>query len=184
MRPGVDVDRRAAAAWEITGFFFIILVGGLLHFVFAWSGNSPLVAPFAAVNESVWEHLKLAFGPALVWTLLELNPLRTRVNNFWLARSLGTFLMPVLIVALFYFYTFLLGYHIPAVDIAIFIAVVGTGQYVSYRLFTGDERSPLASMLAPILLVAMAVLFLVFTFWPPQAELFRDGPTGMYGIIG
>lgn len=184
MRPGVDVDRRAAAAWEITGFFFIILVGGLLHFVFAWSGNSPVVAPFAAVNESVWEHLKLAFWPALVWTLLELSPLRTRVNNFWLARSMGTFLMPVLIVALFYFYTFLLGHHVLFLDMAIFVIAVAAGQMVSYRLLTGDERSPLANALAPILLVAMAVLFCVFTFWPPEVGLFRDGPSGMYGIIG
>ncbi len=92
--------------------------------------------------------------------------------------------MPLLIVALFYFYTFLLGHHVLAFDMAIFVIAVAAGQIVGYRLFTGDERSPMANMLAPILLVAMAVLFMVFTFWPPQADLFQDGPTGMYGIIG
>jgi len=184
MRSGVDVDTRAAIAWEVVGFFFIIGVGTLLHFVYAWSGDSPIVAPFAAVNESVWEHLKLAFWPALVWTLLERAPLKTRGNNFWLARALGTLLMPVLIVALHYFYLFLLGEHVLFLDITIFVLAVFAGQYASYRLFTGDERSPLANMLAPALLVAMAVLFVVFTFTTPEAGIFRDGPTGTYGIPG
>jgi len=183
MRPGVDVDTRAAAAWEIAGVFFIFGIGSLLHFVFQWSGESPLVAPFAAVNESVWEHLKLALWPAAAWMLLERNPLRTRVNNFRLAKSLGVALMPLLIVALFYFYVFLIGHHVFYIDIAIFVVAVLAGQYVSYRLMTGDERSPAANLIAPFLLVALAVLFIVFTFAPPHVELFRDGPTGTYGVL-
>lgn len=181
MRPGVDVDTRAALAWEILGFFFVLGIGSLLHFVYAWSGNSPLAAPFAAVNESVWEHLKLAFWPALVWTLLEWSPLKTRVNNFWLARTLGTLLMPVTIVTLFYFYTFLLGEQVLFLNVTIFVLAVFCGQLVSYRLLTGDERSPLANLLAPALLVALAALFIAFTFFPPELGLFRDGPTGTYG---
>jgi len=175
-------DSRGRSRGRSWGSFFILGIGAVLHFVFAWSGNSPLVAPFAAVNESVWEHLKLAFWPALVWTLLERAPLKTRVNNFWLARALGTLLMPVLIVALFYFYVFLLGEHVLFLDITIFVLAVFAGQYVSYRLFTGDERSPLANLVAPAIIVALAVLFVVFTFFPPEATIFRDGPTGTYGI--
>lgn len=182
MRSGVDVDTRAAIAWEVLGFFFIMGIGAVLHLLFQWSGNSPLVAPFAAVNESVWEHLKLAFWPAALWTLFERAPLKTRVNNFWLARALGTLLMPVIIVALFYFYVFLLGEHVLFLDITIFVLALAFGQYVSYRLFTGDERSPLANLLAPAIIVALAALFIVFTFLPPEAGIFRDGPTGTYGI--
>ncbi len=181
MRPGVDVDTRAALAWEILGFFFILGIGACLHFLFQWSGNSPIVAPFAAVNESVWEHLKMAFWPAVVWSLIERNPLKTRVNNFWLARSLGTLLMPLIIIALHYFYVFLLGEHVLFLDITIFVLAVFTGQFVSYSLFTGDERSPLANMLAPVFLIVLAVLFVVFTFSPPEAGLFRDlsGASGL-----
>ena len=90
--------------------------------------------------------------------------------------------MPVLIVALYYFYVFLLGEHVLFLDITIFVLAVAFGQYVSYRLFTGDERSPLANLLAPALLVIIAVLFVAFTFFPPEAGLFRDGVTGMYGM--
>ena len=30
-------------------------------------------------------------------------------------------------------------------------------------------------------LIALAALFMVFTFAPPRVELFRDPPTGTYG---
>lgn len=184
MRPGVDIDTRAAAAWEIAGVLFILGIGSLLHFVFAWSGNSPVVAPFAAVNESVWEHLKLAFWPAAAWSLLERAPLKTRVNNFWLGKATGILLMPLTIVVLFYFYTFLLGDHVLFLDAAIFIVAVLFGQYVSHKLLTGDERSPLLNIAAPVLVVALATLFIVFTFFPPEVGLFRDGITNAYGIPG
>jgi len=115
--------------------------------------------------------------------LLERGPLRTRVNNFRLAKSLGVALMPLLITALHYFYVFLLGHHVFYIDIAIFVVAVLAGQYVGYRLMTGDERSPAANLIAPVLLVALAVLFIVFSFAPPHVGLFRDGPTGAYGIL-
>jgi hypothetical protein len=184
MRSGVDVDTRAAAAWEITGVLFILGVGSLLHFVFAWSGNSPVVAPFGAVNESVWEHLKLAFWPATAWALLERAPLKTRVSNFWLGKAIGIILMPLGIFVLFYFYTFLLGDHVFLLNIAIFVIAVVLGQYVSYRLLTGDERSPSLNVAAPALVVVLAILFIVFTFFPPEVGLFRDGITHTYGMPG
>ena len=178
------MDTRAAAAWEIVGALFIIAIGTLLHFLFEWSGESPFVAPFAAVNESVWEHLKLAFWPAAVWTLLERNPLRTRGNNFWLARATGVTLMPLLIVVLFYGYTFLLGDNALFLDITIFVVAVCAGQYVSYRLLKGDERSPSLNLVAPAIIVVLAVLFIVFTFSTPHVGLFEDSLTQTYGIVG
>ncbi len=65
---------------------------------------------------------------------------------------------------------------------SIFVLAVFAGQYVSYRLLTGDGRSPLLNVAAPAVLILLGVLFLVFTFFPPEVGLFRDGPTGTYGI--
>lgn len=178
MRTGVDADTRAAAAWEGMGVLFILGIGSMLHFLFAWSDNSPLVAPFATVNESVWEHLKMAFWPALVWALLERAPLSNRINNFALAKTAGIIAMPLLIVGLFYGYTALLGEHVLFLDITVFVLAVLTGQYLSYRLLTGDERNPVLNLIAPVALVALAALFVIFTFSPPQAGLFQDGITG------
>lgn len=182
MRTGVDADTRAAAAWEGIGVVFILGIGAVLHFLFAWSGNSPLVAPFAAINESVWEHLKMAFWPACVWALLERGPLNSRVNNFPLAKTTSVILMPLIIIGLFYGYTGILGENVLFLDITIFVVAVVAGQYVSFRLLTGDERSPALNLIAPIAIIVLAILFIVFTFSPPQATLFQDSITGRFGM--
>lgn len=182
MRPGADIDRRGAARWEIAGALFVIIIGGALHFVFEWSGGLRLIAPFVPVNESIWEHLKMAFWPALLWMLLEQGPLRGRVNNFPLAKTAGILVMTFSIALLYYAYTAVLGHHLLALDGAVFAISVAAGHYLSYRMMTGDERSPYANRVTPILLIIVAVLFVVFTFMPPHVAPFMDGPTGAYGI--
>ena len=182
MRPGVEVDSRAAASWKIAGVAFILAAGSALHFAYEWSGGFPLVAPFAAVNESVWEHLKLAFWPSVAWALIERRPLLGRVNNFLLAEGLSIPLTPLLIVAFFYGYTSVLGHHLLILDITAFVVAVILGQSLSYRILTGDERNPAANRFAPLLVVVFAILLVVFTFLPPHFGLFRDGLSGTYGI--
>jgi len=44
---------------------------------------------FSAVNESVWEHLKLSFWPALPYSLLEHRHLRGRTDRFLPAKAVG-----------------------------------------------------------------------------------------------
>jgi hypothetical protein len=48
----------------------IVLAGSALHFAFDWSGHWLPLALIAAVNESVWEPMKLAFWPAVTWAVL------------------------------------------------------------------------------------------------------------------
>lgn len=49
--------------WEVAGLFVVIAAGNLLHFVYEWSGESPVAAVFSGVNESTWEHMKLLAVP-------------------------------------------------------------------------------------------------------------------------
>jgi hypothetical protein len=183
MRPGVEIDRRGTAAWELVGVLFILVVGSSFHFVFEWTGESLLVAPFVPVNESVWEHLKMAFWPTLLWAFVERAPLRGRVNNFMLAKSVGILLMPFVIAAIFYAYTAVLGHHLLALDAGSFVAAILLGQFVSYRLLTGDQRSPVDNRVIPLFVILTAVAFVVFTFIPPHIGLFMDGPSGQFGIM-
>jgi hypothetical protein len=74
--------KKSILRWELGGIAFIVVVGSALHFVFEWSGRAIPVAPIAAVNESVWEHLKLGFWPALVYAALEYSRFGKSANNF------------------------------------------------------------------------------------------------------
>jgi hypothetical protein len=166
---------------EIVGTIFIILLGSALHFTYALSGNNPLVGFFSAVNESVWEHLKLAFWPSLFWMLIAMLRLRNGVNNFFFAKTVGTCVMVVFIPAVFYSYTAFTGESIFAIDIATFMIAVIVGQFVSYKLFRYRKLPKEAERIAVIALILLAIVFIVFTFYPPHVPIFQDQNTGQYG---
>ena len=71
----------------VIAIIFISVIGTLLHFMYEWSGHNKVVSLFAAVNESTWEHIKIALTPTFIWTLYDgavygLNP------NYFEAKSL------------------------------------------------------------------------------------------------
>jgi hypothetical protein len=176
--------KKGILRWELGGIAFIVVLGSVLHFVFEWSGGAIPVAWIAAVNESVWEHLKLGFWPALIYAAVEYSRFGKSANNFHFAKTVGIYLIPITIVVLYYVYTAILGYGLLAVDIAIFVVAVIVGQLVSYKLLTASPLPERLNRFAPIALVVLGILFVLFTFYPPQFPLFRDPVSGGYGIVG
>ena len=55
----------------IIGFFFISSLGAFLHFLYDISNHNKLVGVFSAVNESTWEHIKLALTPTFIYSLVD-----------------------------------------------------------------------------------------------------------------
>jgi hypothetical protein len=176
--------KKGILRWELGGIAFIVVLGSVLHFVFEWSGGAIPVAWIAAVNESVWEHLKLGFWPALIYAAVEYSRFGKSANNFHFAKTVGIYLIPITIVVLYYVYTAILGHGLLAVDIAIFVVAVIVGQLVSYKLLTASPLPERLNRFAPIALVVLGILFVLFTFYPPQFPLFRDPVSGGYGIVG
>jgi len=170
--------------WEICGMLFIIVLGSLLHFAFEWSGRWLPLGAVAAVNESVWEHLKLGFWPALLYAIIEHPWLGRAPNNFSVAKSAGICVIPAVIVGLFYSYTAVLGEHLLAADIAIFVVAVVAGQLVSYRLLRAAPLPRRLNLLAPVAVVLLGIAFVLFTYHPPALPIFRDSLTGGYGVGG
>ena len=166
---------------EIIGALFIIFLGTALHFTFALSGNNPIVGAFSAVNESVWEHLKMPFWPSLLWFLIITIPLRKIVGNFFSAKALGIILMLVIIPVVFYSYTAFTE-EILVVDIATFMIAAIVGQLVSYKLYKQTKGSRLTEVIAIAILALLAIIFITFTFYPPHLPIFMDNNTCQYGI--
>lgn len=168
--------------WEIGGTVFTILVGSMLHFTFELSGRFLPVALFSAVNESTWEHLKLAFWPALLWAIAKFKFIRKSTNNFLTAKTTGIYLMPLTITILFYSYKAILGADVFILNILIFIVAVVIGQIVSYRLLTSSPKPQTWDKVALIALSFLLICFSLFSFFPPQLALFQDPVTSGYGI--
>lgn len=167
--------------WELIGFFAISILGSFLHFTFELSGNWMPLAAISAVNESVWEHLKIGFWPALIYAIVEYPYLRKRVNNFMFAKSMGIFAIPLFIAMLFYTYSGIFEVEILIVDILIFIAAVAIGQYIGYRLMIKGMTPRALNVAGLVLIITLAVMFVLYTYWPPHLPIFQD-PMGIYGI--
>jgi hypothetical protein len=174
--------RRPALRWELAGIPVIAILGSVLHFVFEWSGQWEPVGVIAAVNESVWEHLKLAFWPALLYAVLEYPYLKRSVHNFMTAKAVGIYLMPAAIVAIFYSYTAVVGHEVLWVDILTFWVAVAIGQLISYRIMVARKLPDWLNKLGLALVFLLAVAFGVLTFHTPRLPIFEDGTTGAYGI--
>jgi len=174
---------RSILKWELIGIAVISILGSALHFAFAWSGNWPPMGVIAAVNESVWEHLKIAFWPALFYALFEYPFFKGSAKNFVIAKATGIYVMPIAIVALFYSYTAIIGGDILIVDILIFVVAVALGQLASYKLLTIGRLPPWLDKLGIVMVILLAVAMGVFTFYTPQLPMFRDALTGTYGIL-
>lgn len=184
--PTLNLDRnpsmdKKAFVLEVVGTIFIIFLGSALHFTYAASGNNPVVGAFSAVNESVWEHLKLAFWPALVWMLIVLFPIRRLVNNFFFAKTVGAYVMVTVIPLIFYVYTVFTGESILAIDIGSFFAAVIVGQLVSYAIYRYKRLPRATEKLSIVAFVLLAIIFVIFTFYPPHLPIFQDSVTGQYG---
>lgn len=176
------MEKRRILFFELVGIIFIIVFGSILHFIFEWSGNQAIVGFFSAVNESVWEHLKLGFWSAVAFALIEFKYLKKATNNFLVAKTVGIYLIPVVIMVIFYSYTSILDESILVIDILSFIIAIIVGQLVSYRLLTGKTLPYNLDRVSLIALLLLGLTFVLFTFYPPQLPMFQDPITGEYGI--
>ena len=175
-------SERTILYYEILGMVFIIILGSLLHFTFEWSNYNSLVGIFSAVNESVWEHLKIGFWPTMLFAIIEYWFLKKYSNNFWLGKAVCVCVIPVFIAAAFYSYTTFLEESL-LIDISIFMIAIVIGQLVSYKLLTYRKLSEKFTNISLIVLAVWGLAFAVFTFYPPHIPLFQDAVTGSYGMI-
>jgi len=118
----------------------------------------------------------------LVWALFEYRSIRESTNNFFFAKTVGIYLIPVVIPILFYSYTAVLGESVLVIDILTFVVAVIVGQLVSYKLLTHEELPDMLNKISLVALLLLGVAFVLFTFYPPHLPLFRDPATGGYGI--
>ena len=167
---------------EIIGLLFAIVAGTLLHFTFAWSGGSSFIGSFSAVNESVWEHLKLAFFPILIWGIAEWFIIGRNIKNFWLAKLASALSAPLIIVILFYGYVSVIGRNFLAADISIFIISVIIGTIIDISILRMKEAPEWSNGLFAVIIAFFALVFIAFTFTPPKLPIFKDPVSGGYGI--
>ncbi len=165
----------------VIGFLIVGAAGTLLHFVYEWTGEKSVAALFSAVNESIWEHMKLLFVPLFLLALIQSVYAEKRQPLFWCAKLCGTLVGLLVIPMVYYTYTGALGVSADWFNITIFfIADAAAFATEGVCLRRGGGRVP--PLFALSVLCGIAIVFVVFTFVPPIIPLFCDPRTGLYGM--
>jgi hypothetical protein len=175
--------KRTFPLWQALGFGITTLLGTILHFLYDWTGENFLIAPFAAVNESTWEHMKLLFWPLFLFALVQWFFFKEK-RNFWNIKLAEILLGLLLIPVLFYTYNGAFGKSPDWVNIAIFYLSAALVFLFERWAFKGDRLKTGHNVLAFTGICIIGILFAVFTFLPPQLPLFQDPVTGSYGVWG
>ena len=166
--------------WELGGIAWIIVIGTLLHFTFAWSGDSKIVALFSPVNESVWEHLKMSYWGVTSFMMVEYWFLKPYTKNYFISKALGIFFMNLFIVVVFYGYNMFIEENL-IIDIASFMLGAVICQLIGIKIMKSKLNSNIEK-LGVVLYIAMGVIFVYFTFYPLSIDLFMDSNSKTYGI--
>lgn len=160
---------------QIVVIILAIVFGTLLHFTYEWSGENRIVGLFSATNESVWEHLKLVFYPMLILAIVEYFVVKKEANNYIEAKSLGIFLAIAFIIVFYYTYTGIIGKTFFIIDILTFIISIILGEWVSYKLIIRkSESTTLSKILSSAIIFYFLISFILFTYNPPNINLFKD----------
>lgn len=158
---------------SITGFFFVLIGGTLLHFLYEWTNKNPFAGLFAPVNESVWEHMKLLFFPMLAYSFAMVFHAKENRSCIISASCLGilagTFSIPVL----FYAYTAILGKNTFAFDLATFVLSTAAAFFIFYKSALFCRLRPYTRLLC-ILTCALFLCFMVFSYDPPGFMIFLE----------
>ena len=166
--------------WSGIGFVISEFLGTLLHFAYQWASNSLFLAPFSAVNESTWEHMKILFFPLFVFSLIQAKYFK-EYKSYWKIKFIGTTLGVLTIPLSFYTFNGAIGAPSAVINILIFFAstaVTYIFEYIHFNSISNEQKSMIPYL---ILLIIIAAIFALFTFYPPHIPLFQDPITQKYG---
>lgn len=174
------MDKTKIKKYQIISAIFVCILGTLLHFTYEVFSKNIFVASFSAVNESVWEHLKLLFFPMLLSTIISYFYIGKNTPNFLCSKTLGIITAISFIIIFFYTYTGIIGKSIVFIDIALFFIAVILGEYLAYKFITNNFKCN--NIVSIIILTAILICFIVFTYFTPKIGIFKDPVTNNYGI--
>ena len=168
--------------WMIIPLF---IGGSLLHFTYDMTKHNAWSSVVSAVNESYWEHMKIAFWPALLLFSIEYAIGGYEVAAFIPAKTIALYSIPVSMVSFVFLYKYLTKKNVLALDIFAFLLTIALAQAISSLTLTELAPSPWSIALSSGFLVVIVLAFAVFTKFPPkELDLFIDPITSKYGLKG
>ncbi len=156
----------------IIGFLWTAVLGTLLHFTYEWSGQNSFVGLFSAVNESIWEHMKLLFFPSASYALITYPFMRKSSPPYLTACAFAVLTGMAVQTSAYYIYSGVIGKDIPWVNIALFYSCAALIWILSYKWSCRKWNT--GSLWGLAVISAVSVLFFWFTSDPPDIGIFSE----------
>lgn len=157
---------------------FFLAIFSILHFGYDFTHWDFLV-PLCGIDESVFQHLKMAFWAYLIASLIEYFLIRrnvSKIKNFWYPRILSTIIVPWFIFIIWYLVPALWG-KVESLRLEVFWSVLVTilsgiiGGMMEKNIEGKDFNSSFKIVIL-ILFIVSAFLYIWFTYKPPWIDLF------------
>ncbi len=165
----------------VSSIILISLIGTLSHFLYDMTNHNKVIGLFCAVNESTWEHIKIALTPTLLWCFIDGYIYGTNPNYF-LAKFSSLVVIIVLMPALFYGYNFIFKKNNFIINIIIFYIVIISSQFTFYYLLRIQPIIFLCKYVSCIGLFFVFGGYMIHTLMPAKNFIFKDPITKKYGF--
>ena len=159
----------------------IALIGTLAHFLYDITNHNKFIGLFTAVNESTWEHIKIALTPILLCGLYD-GAAYGQNPNYFLAKSISLLIPIFVIPCIFYGYKSISKKPILPIDIISFYLVIFLAQF-AFKAIIGLPAIPY-----PIEYFGCLITFVIFgaysvlTLMPLKLFIFKDPISKKYGF--
>lgn len=167
-------------------FISIILIFGLSflsHNMYEWFPNK-FTSIFFPVNESIWEHQKMAFTTIIFFSIVEYFLLKSEDRkNFLTAIIVSSLLTIILVISIFTPIYYLMDKKDNLfITLLIYLFSIIIGQIVSYFILKSKKEYKLLNIVSLILIPIIFTIFGILTYYPIQNDLFYDNAEQKYGI--
>ena len=165
----------------IISIIVISIFGTLLHFLYDISKHNKVVGIFSAVNESTWEHIKIALTPTIIWSLVD-GYIYGVNSNYFFAKLLSLLIIIFVIPILYYGYKLFLKKDVAIVNILIFYIAIIVSQYMFNYLLLINEINYFYQYISCVFTYIVFGCYLLFTLMPIKNFIFKDPISNKYGF--
>ena len=169
--------------FTIISIIVISVIGTMLHFFYDITKHNKFVGLFAAVNESTWEHVKIALTPTILWGLID-GYIYGINSNYFIAKFISLVTIIILIPLLFYSYKILFKKNSHFANVLIFYVVIICSQCLFRYLISIESVSYFIQYLSCVGIYVVLACYMIFTLMPVRNFLFKDPISNKYGFKG